>query len=72
MSMQVQTQLKAASQPSFTPVHSGLLQRKCACGGTPGLEGACEECRKKRLIIGLSVGALLPLGLGFGPRKKAK
>jgi hypothetical protein len=26
----------------------GLLQRKCACGGTPGPTGECEECRKKR------------------------
>ncbi len=27
----------------------GLLQRKCACGGTPGPEGECAECRRKRL-----------------------
>src|SRR5947209_969436 len=33
---------------SFTPVRGGLLQRKCACGGTPGLTGECEACRKKR------------------------
>jgi hypothetical protein len=26
----------------------GLLQRKCACGGTPGPSGECENCRKKR------------------------
>jgi uncharacterized protein DUF4157/L,D-transpeptidase-like protein len=26
-----------------------LLQRKCACGGTPGADGECSECRKKRL-----------------------
>lgn len=25
------------------------LQRKCACGGTPGPTGECEECRRKRL-----------------------
>jgi hypothetical protein len=25
------------------------LQRKCACGGTLGQAGECEECRKKRL-----------------------
>ena len=25
------------------------LQRKCACGGTPGPSGECEECRKRRL-----------------------
>ena len=28
-----------------------LLQRKCACGGTPGLTGECEECRKERLTV---------------------
>ena len=28
-----------------------LLQRKCACGGTPGLPGECDGCRKKRLIL---------------------
>ena len=27
------------------------LQRKCACGGTPGPTGECEQCRKKRLSI---------------------
>ena len=32
-----------------TPVETGLLQRKCACGGTPGATGECQECRKKRL-----------------------
>ncbi|HEY2574338.1 MAG TPA: DUF4157 domain-containing protein, partial [Verrucomicrobiaceae bacterium] len=31
------------------PTRNRLLQRKCACGGTPGLSGECEECRKKRL-----------------------
>lgn len=26
-----------------------MVQRKCACGGTPGPSGECEACRKKRL-----------------------
>lgn len=26
-----------------------LLQRKCACGGSSGLSGECEECRKKKM-----------------------
>jgi Domain of unknown function (DUF4157) len=30
------------------PKSQGVLQRKCACGGTPGPTGECEECRKKR------------------------
>lgn len=37
------------TMPSFTPVRSRLLQRKCACGGTSGLTGDCEECRRNRL-----------------------
>src|SRR2546425_13172565 len=28
---------------------SGLLERKCPCGDTPGPTGDCEECRKKKL-----------------------
>ena len=34
--------------PSFTP-WPRMLQRKCACGGTPGPSGECEQCRKKKL-----------------------
>ena len=34
---------------SLLPVRSGFLQRKCACGGTPGPTGECEDCRKKKL-----------------------
>src|SRR5437870_4678698 len=30
-------------------VKSGMLQRKCACGGTRGPTGECEDCRKKKL-----------------------
>jgi hypothetical protein len=28
-----------------------VLQRKCACGGTPGPTGECKECREKRLRL---------------------
>jgi hypothetical protein len=43
--------MKAATTPrsSFTPSRSGLLQRRCACGGTPGVDGECDECRRRRL-----------------------
>jgi hypothetical protein len=34
-----------------------ILQRKCACGGSPGPTGECEECRKKRLQRKLSIGS---------------
>ncbi len=26
-----------------------MLQRRCACGGTPGPDGECAECKRKRL-----------------------
>jgi hypothetical protein len=35
----------------LTPVSFGVLHRRCACGGTPGLEGERTECRKKRLAM---------------------
>jgi hypothetical protein len=40
---------------ALSPKH--LLQRKCACGGSPGLSGECEDCRKERLQRKLTVGA---------------
>jgi len=49
MNAGLQAQAKTPARPSCTPVRTGLLQRKCACGGTPGPSGECEECRKKRL-----------------------
>ncbi len=49
MTTAIQTQVKAAPVPVLSTTHSNLLQRKCACGGTPGPSGECEECRKKRL-----------------------
>jgi len=43
----LQIQTKAAPQPSFTPVQTGLLQRKRACGQHTIAGGECEECSKK-------------------------
>ncbi len=34
---------------SFAPMRAGLLQRKCACGDTPGPDGECAACRAKQL-----------------------
>lgn len=33
--------------PSFVPALSGVLQRKCACGGSSGRLAECGECREK-------------------------
>jgi Domain of unknown function (DUF4157)/HNH/ENDO VII superfamily nuclease with conserved GHE residues len=43
-----QARAKPTPQPS-APVHSNLLQLKCACGGAPGVDGICGECREKQL-----------------------
>ena len=43
---ELQPRVRSAPVP---PVRTNLLQRKCACGGTPGPSGECAECRKKRL-----------------------
>jgi hypothetical protein len=39
----------AASVP-LRPGESGILQRRCACGGAAGMSGECEECSKKRRL----------------------
>ncbi len=51
MSTQIRTKtkVKAQSAPAFTSVSSNILQRRCACGGTPGPSGECAECSKKLL-----------------------
>ena len=63
--MQMKVKTPALAKPSFTPVQTGLLQRKCACGGTPGVDGECEECRAKRL--GLQRSAANPSTPGTVP-----
>jgi Domain of unknown function (DUF4157) len=47
---QTQTRSQAPQTSCFAPLptRSGLIQRQCACGGTPGPTGECQECRKKR------------------------
>lgn len=62
-------QPKPASRPAWTatPTRSSLLQRKCACGGTTGANGECEECRKKRLAKTLQRAATQPSTLNSQP-----
>src|SRR5262245_23414783 len=40
-----------ATSLAFMPVQSGVLQRQCACGSSPGMTGECEECSSKKLTI---------------------
>ncbi|MEI2579943.1 eCIS core domain-containing protein [Scytonema sp. PRP1] len=51
MSTRAPTQTQTTPKPSFTPVKTGLLQRKCACGNSAGLTGKCTECENKRLTL---------------------
>jgi hypothetical protein len=53
--------------PLFTPVRSGLLQRKCACGGTTGPTGECEQCSKKKLQRKTTRSALGTRNDSFAP-----
>ncbi len=47
----------AKSQRVSKSSHAGLLlQRKCACGGSPGVSGECMECQGKRLQRKLAIG----------------
>src|SRR5205823_1924358 len=40
--------VNSKSKTADTFASSGVLQRKCACGGAPGPAGECEGCRRKR------------------------
>lgn len=55
MCPQLQTQINTTSLQLPSTLHvgmgTGLLQRKCACGGNPGVDGECAECRAKRLSL---------------------
>ncbi len=65
MNTQLQAQTKAAPQPSFTPVQTGPLQRKCACGQHTIAGAECEECRQKRegMIQRIAMSAALVNGV---------
>jgi hypothetical protein len=49
MTAQTRQIMPPALKTLTMPAPSGLLQRACACGGTPGPTGECAACRKKRL-----------------------
>jgi hypothetical protein len=54
MSVHAQPETEAAPtrlRSSSGSTTSGLLQRRCACGGSAGVTGECAGCRKKRLAL---------------------
>jgi hypothetical protein len=50
-SLNNQVETSASPRLPLTPAPAGLIQRKCACGGSSGVGGDCEECSKKRLSV---------------------
>ena len=52
MSIGLQLQSTGRSQPIKPAQSTGvLLQRACACGGSAGLKGECDECDQNRLSL---------------------
>src|SRR5438132_10281103 len=41
---------QVARATALRPSRGVMLQRKCACGGTPGPTGECAECKAKREV----------------------
>lgn len=56
-----QAVLRRLNNPSPTTV-GAVLQRKCACGGTPGPTGECAACRAKRLQPQAAIQPKLTIG----------
>ncbi len=70
--MKAQTARQAEPATTAPPARSGVLQRKCACGGTPGPTGECAECRRKK-PLGVSGTPLQPklrIGRGDDPLER--
>ena len=51
MSVEQRTASKSSSPNTLShgPVSPRILQRKCACGGSPGLAEDCESCQQKKI-----------------------
>lgn len=47
---ETQTETASPMRP-FAPEGRTLVQRKCACGGSSGMGGACAECSNERLNV---------------------
>jgi hypothetical protein len=60
----VKTAVTAKPKAQNSPTGRGLLQRACACGGTPGLDGMCDACRAKALRRKSATGNTAARGAG--------
>jgi len=50
MNARATSHVKKNGSPAGTLVTGGILQRKCACGGSPSLTTECAGCRRKRML----------------------
>ena len=46
----VQSRVPPPIEASGSSARTGVLQRRCACGGAAGFGGACEACQKKKVL----------------------
>lgn len=51
MTTRLHTFERTAPPSSFTPTSVAVPQRKCACGGSAGLNEKCDECSKPNLSL---------------------
>ena len=51
MSISSSTREEATSSAHFSRALSGVLQRKCACGGLAGLGSSCESCKAREVSV---------------------
>lgn len=56
METRLPVQPNTAPPPSYTDVRGGLLQRECACGGSAGVTGSCDDCDNQKLSLQRSTG----------------
>jgi hypothetical protein len=49
--MNLRSPMQTKTTSSFTPIQTGLLQRKCACGNHTVAGGECTECSKKSRLL---------------------
>lgn len=69
MNMQSMAREKTHSAGSVSAPRRGVLQRKCACGGSAGPSGECSECGRKRLSGG-RLQTKLRIGAANDPLEK--
>lgn len=60
MSERLLSQINSVPAPSFNPVPSGLLQRKCTCGNSSGFAKECAGCGGRKVLQRHSAGKSAP------------